>query len=143
MARRDKEAAPTFRVGALANRDVRSLAAILDCDREELENVRPSGCIALEVLYSRGNKVVDENSKEEIPKDYSSVSEAIVISTQIDPLHVKGGLAIEDDPTNPSAAPQKTKAAKKRARQRENRGAEAYYQPMCPIFAWPAAPMSR
>ena len=73
--------------------------------------------------------MVEENSKEHIIKEYSSVSEAIVMRLGIDdPLHMQsGGLAIEDDPS--AAAAQKNKFAQKRARRKETRGSVSYYGP--------------
>ena len=89
MTERVEAEAPTFRVGVLADQNLRSLAAILNHDRDELARTHPTGSMALEVPFLRGHKLVEEHSAETVLRDFSSVSEAIVmrLGGAIDPLH--------------------------------------------------------
>ena len=66
VIRQEASEMPTVRVGVLTKQDARSIAAILNEDRDTLRSAQPSGSLALEVAYSRGEKMVEENSKKEI-----------------------------------------------------------------------------
>ena len=109
------EEAPSFRVGVLINQSTRSIAAILNCQRRIFDDAPPSGSLALEAKHNRGEKLVEESSREEILEQYSSVSEAICMRLpDIDPLgrraaRAKDAFAIKDEPSSGTIAGRRPK----------------------------------